>query len=117
MPVLALPRALDAPVKSLPRVTVPDAKRLARLGIATVRDLLLMLPFDWEAYGAPAEVAGLADGTQATVVGTVSAVSAKQTLRRRLRLTEATIRDETGAPLRLVWFNQPFIAKQLQRGD
>ncbi len=117
MPVLVLPRALDAPVASLPNLNASDAKRLARLGIVTVRDLLLTLPFDWEAYGAPTEIAGIGDGQQATVVGTIASISARQSLRRRIRLTEATIRDDAGAPLRLVWFNQPFVAKQLQRGD
>src|SRR5436190_3559170 len=117
MPVVALPQALDAPVSVLPKVNAPDAKRLAKLGIATVRDLLLTLPFDWETYGAPAEVVGLRDGQQATVVGTVTSISAKQSLRRRIRLTEATIRDDTGAALRLVWFNQPYVAKQLHNGD
>ncbi len=117
MAVLALPRALDAPVTSIPKLYAADAKRLARLGIATVRDLLLTLPFDWETYGAPTEVAGISDGQQATVVGTIASISARQSLRRRIRLTEATIRDDAGAPLRLVWFNQPFVAKQLQRGD
>src|SRR5436190_2273637 len=117
MPVVALPQALDAPVSVLPKVNAPDAKRLAKLGIATVRDLLLTLPFDWETYGAPAEVVGLRDGQQATVVGTVTSISAKQSLRRRIRLTEATIRDDAGAALRLVWFNQPYVAKQLHNGD
>jgi ATP-dependent DNA helicase RecG len=117
MPVLALPRALDAPVTSIPKVYASDAKRLARLGVVSVRDLLLTLPFDWETYGAPTAVAGISDGQQATVVGTVASISARQSLRRRIRLTEATIRDDAGAPLRLVWFNQPFVAKQLQRGD
>ena len=116
-PVVALPHTLDAPVTALPKVYAPDGKRLARLGVKRIRDLLLNLPFDWEAYGAPAAVAGLVDGRQATVVGTVSAISAKQSLRRRIRLTEATIRDDDGAPLRLVWFNQPYVAKQLHKGD
>ena len=105
MPVLALPRSLEAPVTVLPRLYAAEAKRLARLGIETVRDLLLTLPYDWETYGAPAQVAGLDDGKQATVVGTVTSISAKQSLRRRIKLTEATIRDDEGAPLRLVWFN------------
>src|SRR5213080_2615477 len=117
MPVLALPRSLEAPVTVLPRLYAAEAKRLARLGIETVRDLLLTLPYDWETYGAPAQVAGLDDGKQATVVGTVTSISAKQSLRRRIKLTEATIRDDEGAPLRLVWFNQPYIAKNLHKGD
>ena len=115
--MLALPRSLDAPVTSLPSLRPADGKKLAKLGISTVRDLLLTLPFDWEEYGTPAAVSDLLAGKQATVIGVVESVSAKQTLRRRMRLTEATIRDDAGARLRVVWFNQPFIARQLHKGD
>jgi ATP-dependent DNA helicase RecG len=115
--ILVLPRTLDAPVSALPKVRPADARKLDKLGIATIRDLLLTLPFGWEAYGAPTPVSGLVAGQQATVVGTIASISAKQTLRRRMRLTEATIRDEGGAGLRITWFNQPFIAQQLHKGD
>jgi ATP-dependent DNA helicase RecG len=115
--ILVLPRTLDAPVAALPKVKPADVKRLAKLAILTIRDLLLTLPFDWETYGAPAEVSLLVPGQQATVIGTISAISAKQTPRRRIRLTEATLRDDSGAGLKVVWFNQPFIARQLHKGD
>ena len=117
MTILVLPRTLDAPVAALPTVKPADVKRLAKLGILTIRDLLLTLPFDWETYGAPAVVSQLTPGRQATVIGTISAISAKQTPRRRIRLTEATLRDDSGAGLKVVWFNQPFIARQLHKGD
>ena len=117
MSIIVLPRTLDAPVSALPKVKPADVKRLARLGIETIRDLLLTLPFDWEAFGAPAEVARLVAGQQATVIGTISAINAKQSLRKRIRLTEATLRDDSGACLKVVWFNQPFIARQLHKGD
>lgn len=117
MGILVLPRTLDAPVAALPKVRPADTRKLEKLGIATIRDLLLTLPFGWEAYGAPAMVSGLVAGQQATVVGTIASISAKQTLRRRMRLTEATIRDDAGAGLRITWFNQPFIAQQLHKGD
>src|SRR5258708_35919327 len=34
-----------------------------------------------------------------------------------MRLAEATIRDDNGARMRVAWFNQPFVAKQLHKGD
>ena len=55
MPIVVLPNTLDAPVTALPKVYAPDGKRLARLGVKSIRELLLNLPFDWEAYGAPAD--------------------------------------------------------------
>ncbi len=113
MPVLTL----GAPVTALPKVGPVDAKRLAKLGIATVGDLLLTLPFGWDEYGDPVPIAHLEDGKQATVVGTVSAIAAKRTLRKRMQLTQATLLDDSGAALRLVWFNQPYMATQLRKGD
>jgi ATP-dependent DNA helicase RecG len=51
------------------------------------------------------------------VVGTVASIAPKVTKFKRMKLTEATIRDDTGASMRVVWFNQPFIARQLHKGD
>lgn len=96
MSILVLPRTLDARVSALPKVKPADVKRLSKLGIETIRDLLLTLPFDWETYGAPAEVSHLLAGQQATVIGTINAISAKVTPKRRMRLTEATVRDDSG---------------------
>jgi ATP-dependent DNA helicase RecG len=115
--ILVLPRTLDAPVSALPNLRPTDAKRLAKLGIASIRDLLLTLPFDWEAYGGPAAIADLVPGRQATVIGAVHSISPKVTPRRRMQLTEAMIRDGSDLGLRVVWFNQAFVAKQLHKGD
>jgi ATP-dependent DNA helicase RecG len=104
-------------VSTLPKIKPANVKQLGKLGIETIRDLLLTLPFDWEAYGAPAEVSQLIPGQQASVIGTITAIGAKVTPRRRMRLTEATLRDDTGSSIKLVWFNQAFIAKQLHKGD
>jgi ATP-dependent DNA helicase RecG len=117
MGILVLPRTLEAPVSVLPKMTVPDTKRLAKLGIQTIRDLLLTLPFDWETYGGPAQVSSLAPGMQATVVGTITDIGAKITKHKKMRLTEATVRDDDGRALRIAWFNQPFLVKQLHKGD
>ncbi len=117
MAILVLPRTLDAPVEKLPDIGPTNAKRLEKLGISTIRDLLLALPFGWESYGEPTPISSLTEGSPATVVGTVKSINPKQSLRRRIKLTEATIVDPAGNSLRLVWFNMPFIAKQLHKGD
>ena len=108
---------LTSPVRDLPKVGPADATRLAKLGIVTVRDLLLHLPFGWDEYGEPSAVANLADGKQATVIGTLASISAKRSMRKGLALTEATLRDDSGDVLRLVWFHQPYLVNQLHKGD
>jgi ATP-dependent DNA helicase RecG len=117
MALLVLPRALDASVEQLPSVGPLNAKRLAKLGIKTVRDLLVTLPFGFETYGGPAEIATLEPGRQATVVGTVASITPKITQNKRLKLTEAVLSDGSGGRLRIAWFNQLFMAKQLHKGD
>jgi ATP-dependent DNA helicase RecG len=112
-----LPRTLDAPVSALPDIGDTNAKRLKKLGIETIRDLLLTLPFDWETYGEPAPIASLVPGRQATVVGTVRSIRPKITRNRRIKLTEALIHDDSDLTLGAVWFNQPFVANKLHKGD
>jgi ATP-dependent DNA helicase RecG len=112
-----LPRTLDAPVSQLRDLGDTNAKRLAKLGIETVRDLLLTLPFDWQTYGEPATVASLRAGVPATVVGTVHSIAPKVTKFKRMKLTEAIIHDDDGDRIRVAWFNQPYVAKQLHKGD
>jgi ATP-dependent DNA helicase RecG len=104
-------------VAALPKVRSTDSARLAKLGITTVRDLLLDLPFGWDEYGKPTAVADLEDGMQATVIGTISAVSARRSMRKRMPLTEAALTDESGDVLKLVWFHQAYLANQLHAGE
>jgi len=108
---------LSSPVSEIPKVGPVDASRLAKLGIVTVRDLLLHLPFGWDEYGEPTAVAQLLDGKQATVIGTITSISAKRSKYKKMQLTEATLIDDSGGVLKLVWFNQAYMAKQLPKGE
>jgi ATP-dependent DNA helicase RecG len=112
-----VPLGLDSPLETLPRVSATDARRLQRLGLRTARDLLLHLPFGWEAYGEPVALEDVPPGSQATVIVEVERIAAKRTPRRRMQLTEAVVRDDAGSRLAVVWFNQPYLARQLHKGD
>ena len=116
MPSTIAARSLSSPVASLSKVKPADAKRLSKLGIETIRDLLLTLPFDWEIYGAPKLIADLGDGESATVVGRISSSAAQVTYRKHVRLTQATLTDDHGDVMRVVWFNQPYLASRLPAG-
>lgn len=111
------PLRLDSPVEDLPRCRPADAKRLRKLGLETVQDLLLDLPFDWEEFGETTSIGELQPGRRASVLASVVRIEAKRTPRRNLRLTEATLRDDHGDVMKVVWFNMPFLARQIQPGD
>jgi ATP-dependent DNA helicase RecG len=117
MALVFLPNTLDASVEKLKDVGQIGAKRLEKLGITTIRDLLLTLPFGWDTYGGPTAIASLSPGAQATVVGRVTSITPKTTKFKKMKLTEARISDDSGEALRVTWFNQQYIAKQLHQGD
>ncbi len=108
---------LDTPLSELPKLRPSERKAFHRLGLGTVRDLLLHLPFGWDSYGVPVAIRELRDGEHQTVLGTLVEVGAKHTPRRGMKLTEAVLSDEGGGRLKVVWFNQPYLARGLQRGD
>ena len=58
----------------------------------------------------------LEDGEAATLVGVISKSASKITLRKKMKLTQATLVDDSGVTVRLVWFNQPYLANRLPTG-
>src|SRR5258705_8424944 len=104
---------LSDPVRFQKCVGTYMARRLARLDIQTVGDLLFHAPVAYRDRRELTKVADLVPGTEGSVV---AAVMEKRLERRRGRSDlRATLRDETGF-LRAVWFGQPFRAAQLTEG-
>ncbi|HVU80229.1 MAG TPA: ATP-dependent DNA helicase RecG [Candidatus Paceibacterota bacterium] len=97
------------------RVSEEHANALARLGIKTVRDLLLYFPFRYDMGGNEASVAGLAAGAEVSLIGTLEKLEAKKSWKSRIPVAEGYLRDSTGR-IKLRWFNQPYIAKMYADG-
>ena len=108
---------LDSSLSDLPKVGPAELRRLERLGLATVRDLIFFLPYDVDDYGAPQSVAALTDGALGVVTGELAGVRTLGHPRspRGRRRVEAELIDG-GHRLRLVWFNQDYVAKRLEIG-
>ncbi len=107
---------LATPVSTLKTVGIALLRRLERLGITTVRDLLFYFPFRHEDWRAVSPIASLKDGQETTVRGRIELIASRRTPRTRRVLTEALVRDDSGS-VRVVWFNQPHLGKQLNQGD
>ncbi len=107
-------RSLASPVEVLPRVSTAIAGRLKKLGVTSIRDLLYLFPRRHNDFGSLCRVAELRIDIDQTVA--VSVWEARETmLGGRMRSTEAVVGDDTGN-LRVVWFNQPHLAKRLRPG-
>lgn len=107
---------LETDILKVSRVGTATAKKLKKLGVETVRDLLFYFPFRYEDFSRPTPVAELRAGELANVVGRIELIQNKRSPRRRMYITEALVQDGTET-IKVVWFNQPFIARNLRVGD
>ena len=92
-------------------------ERIEKLGIKSVGDALRYYPYRHLDFSNTVPVSQLRVGTVQTVRGTLDRVQEVRMGRGgRMRSTEAFLSDEAGARVQIVWFNQPFIARQLRQG-
>ncbi len=107
--------ALLLPVRQAVGVGAKREEVLRKLGIVTIEDLLTYFPRRLEDRTAFKTVAELKPGEEAYIRGEVMAVDHVRAS-RRMEVVKAAVNDGTGL-VYAVWFNQPWIAKQLKRGE
>ncbi|MDO8462896.1 MAG: ATP-dependent DNA helicase RecG [bacterium] len=84
------------------------AARLKRLQVATVEDVLFHLPVRHEDLREMQTIADARPGVAVVVRGRVESIANRRAFQRKMMVTEAVVRDETGS-LRCVWFQQPYL--------
>ena len=113
--------SLGSEVSALPGVGPAYVSKLDRLGIRSVEDLLRYFPRRHDDLTAVQTVeelqrfGGLTSGQAVTVQAEILGVASQRTRHRRT-LVKAQIGNEKGF-IEAVWFNQPYLAKQLKPGD
>jgi len=97
------------------RIDEPHKKALSRLGIATVENLLLHLPQRYEDISSIQAVSSLTKNHDAVVFGQLGGLNTRKSWKSRVPISEGWIEDGT-ARIKIMWFNQPYIAKMLTDG-
>lgn len=105
---------LDSEVMYLKGVGPQAGARLVKLGIKTVRDLILHLPRRWEDRTTFRPISALRPGAVETVRGTLGVLKTKSP-KRGMTISQFPLSDGTGTVM-LTWFNQPYAVKALQPG-
>jgi ATP-dependent DNA helicase RecG len=109
------PRRLGTELDALPGVGVTLKRRLEKLGLRTIRDLLEHRPHRYESAVDEVAIAALGGSSdEVAIAGEVLSVS-KRPLRGRRTMVTARVTDGT-ATISAAWFNQPWLADQLQPG-
>lgn len=106
---------LSLPVGEMKGIGEERAKTLAEMGITTVWDLLFYFPFRYDNYESK-DLQEVRHNEKATVIGKVhSEPSLRYFGRKRSRLVVRLLVDRH--LVKAVWFNRPYIKKQLAPGD
>lgn len=106
---------LDSPISALHGIGAKRAERLARLDLHTIRDMLYFLPRRYDDYSQLKPINRLQYGEEITIIGKVQKAHVRKT-RGGGRLFKAMISDSTGS-IEVTWFNQPYLAKKIKRGQ
>jgi len=107
---------LSLSIEKLRNVGSRNLPRLHKLGIKNIKDLLWHLPVRYEDYAEIVPISNIEPGGKVSIQGEVIKIDNKRLFTRRLNITNAIVKDDTGA-IKVVWFNQPFIANNLAEGS
>ena len=107
------PERLEAGVETLQGVGPTLARRLARIGLETVGDLLWQGPRRYEEPVPSKRVCDLFGEEEAAIEVVVRSASSRR--RGRLRILTARVADTTGE-VKVTWFNQPWLEERLSPG-
>lgn len=114
--------SLDSKIQLLSGIGPVTAKKLERLGVVDISDLIYYFPRAYKDFTTITPIGRIESvlernwaGANMTIRGEIIGIANKRTSRRRMVITEAVVADETGS-MKVVWFNQPFLEKSLRAG-
>ena len=105
----------STPVAQIARIKPLYAKRLKKLNIKEVADLLFHFPARYEDFSEIIPIEQVRAGNKVTVEGKVIELKQSRTWKKKMALTEAVVKDETSV-IKAIWFNQPYLARVMQEG-
>lgn len=106
---------LSSSVSKFPLVGPVYIKRLKKLDIKTVEDLLYHVPHRYLDFTLTSHISRVQVGETVTVSGRVVSMKNQYTKRGK-KIQFAQVADETGT-IDVVWFNQPFLVKNIRPGQ
>lgn len=105
----------STPIEEIPKVGPQYQKKLKKLGIKNVKDLLFHFPHRYEDFSNFVPISKARLGETISVKGKILSIENTRTWKKRMNLTQAIVEDGSGA-IKVIWFNQPFLTNTLKNG-
>jgi ATP-dependent DNA helicase RecG len=110
----AIKLTLESPIILVKGINEVLQKRFNKMEVHTIRDLLYFFPARHIDYSQRTFINKLTIGQENTIIANIWEAHAVQLGSRRS--AQATVGDETGN-VKIVWFNQPYLARSLKTGS
>ena len=107
---------LSTPITDLPRVGPIYQKKLKKLGINTIKDLISHFPHRYEDFSKVIPISQIKLGEKVCLRGEIIGIENVKTWKKRMILTESLLRDRSGI-IKVIWFNQPYLIKTIKKGS
>jgi len=107
---------LSTLVEEIPGIGPQIQKRLKKLDIKTLEDLLYHFPHRYEDFSNLIPISQAKEGGIFSFQAKILEIKNIRTFRKKMVLTQAVVGDETGR-LKVVWFNQPYLINNFKKGD
>ena len=107
---------LATPIEKIPKIGFIYQKRLKKLGIKTIKDLLFHLPHRYEDFSNIIKISEIKPNEPCCIQGKILEIKSSKTWRKRMILTQGIVADKTGA-IKIIWFNRPYLIRVLKKQD
>jgi len=105
---------LSDPVNKLPRVGDIYAKKLKRLEIKTINDLLYHFPHRYIDYSLLSKINQIQPGETVTIKGKIENI--KSEYRQFKKSIQRAVVSDSSGEIKVIWFNQPYLINTLKAG-
>ena len=107
---------LSSPIWEIPRIGPQTQRRLKRLGIETIGELIFHFPNRYEDFSDITPISSVEAGKTVCIQGKITNIKNIRIFKRRMVITEAQVTDDSGT-IKVTWFNQPYLTNTLKSGD
>jgi len=107
---------LSTSIEQIPRVGTQYQKKLKKLGIKTINDLLFHFPHRYEDFSNIIPISKAKLGEICCFQTKILEIKNNRTWKKRIILTQAIVKDNSGV-IKVIWFNQPYLINILKKGD
>jgi ATP-dependent DNA helicase RecG len=104
---------LEISLREFKGIGPKTALKLEKNKIKTIKDLLYFFPYKYQDLTQIKKISELKIGETGVILGKLTNLKLFPTPKRKMFILQGIISDETGS-LKVIWYNQPFLAKTLK---